>query len=412
MTTLEPTSRPTCSAARIAPPAVVVVGDVVGLRDALSWFETKPLFGWRVLVPRTKEQAGLGVRAAARLRRGARGGPDHLGRAAAQPAADGQGRAWPGRGPLRVDRLHLGQRGARRCARSSRSTASTPAPSPASRSPRSATRPPPRSPRGACAPTWCRPASSRRAGLLEDWPQYDEVLDPINRVFLPRADIATETLVAGLIELGWEVRRRHGVPHGAGGAAARAGPRRDQDRQVRRGRVHVVLDGAQPRRHRRQAAPVDDHRGDRPGDRQDGRGARPAGRRAGLRAATSTCSSTRSPTSAAPAALAMLEAGEPVTKPSDRKPGRAVARASGPTVSRCDAGPRRAARGGCAARRRCVGWSPRPRSRPRQLVLPVFVREGADRAAADRVDAGRRAAHPRRRCARPRPRRPSSGSAG
>jgi uroporphyrinogen III methyltransferase/synthase len=43
------------------------------------------------------------------------------------------------------------------------------------------------------------------AGLLEDWPEYDDVLDPINRVFLPRADIATETLVAGLIELGWEV---------------------------------------------------------------------------------------------------------------------------------------------------------------------------------------------------------------
>ena len=42
-------------------------------------------------------------------------------------------------------------------------------------------------------------------GLLEDWPEYDEVLDPINRVFLPRADIATETLVAGLLELGWEV---------------------------------------------------------------------------------------------------------------------------------------------------------------------------------------------------------------
>jgi len=42
-------------------------------------------------------------------------------------------------------------------------------------------------------------------GLLEDWPPYDEVLDPINRVFLPRADIATETLVAGLAELGWEI---------------------------------------------------------------------------------------------------------------------------------------------------------------------------------------------------------------
>ena len=42
-------------------------------------------------------------------------------------------------------------------------------------------------------------------GLVEDWPPYDEVLDPINRVFLPRADIATENLVAGLHELGWEV---------------------------------------------------------------------------------------------------------------------------------------------------------------------------------------------------------------
>ena len=43
------------------------------------------------------------------------------------------------------------------------------------------------------------------AGLLADWPEYDHVLDPINRVFLPRADIATETLAAGLAELGWEV---------------------------------------------------------------------------------------------------------------------------------------------------------------------------------------------------------------
>jgi uroporphyrinogen III methyltransferase/synthase len=42
----------------MTPPAVTVVGEVVGLRESLSWFETKPLFGWRVLVPRTKEQAG------------------------------------------------------------------------------------------------------------------------------------------------------------------------------------------------------------------------------------------------------------------------------------------------------------------------------------------------------------------
>ena len=42
-------------------------------------------------------------------------------------------------------------------------------------------------------------------GLLADFPPFDDVLDPINRVLLPRADIATETLAAGLRELGWEI---------------------------------------------------------------------------------------------------------------------------------------------------------------------------------------------------------------
>src|SRR5258708_11023558 len=41
-------------------PAVAVVGEGVAAQPALSWFETKPLFGWRGLVPRTKEQAGAG----------------------------------------------------------------------------------------------------------------------------------------------------------------------------------------------------------------------------------------------------------------------------------------------------------------------------------------------------------------
>ncbi|HUR73851.1 MAG TPA: SAM-dependent methyltransferase, partial [Sporichthya sp.] len=40
------------------PSAVTVVGEVVDLRETLSWFETRPLFGWRILVPRTKEQSG------------------------------------------------------------------------------------------------------------------------------------------------------------------------------------------------------------------------------------------------------------------------------------------------------------------------------------------------------------------
>jgi uroporphyrinogen III methyltransferase/synthase len=42
-------------------------------------------------------------------------------------------------------------------------------------------------------------------GLLSEWAPYDEVFDPIDRVFLPRADIATDTLLAGLRDLGWQV---------------------------------------------------------------------------------------------------------------------------------------------------------------------------------------------------------------
>src|SRR3990170_8284399 len=40
------------------PPVVTVVGDVVNLRERLNWFESKPLFGKRILVTRALEQAG------------------------------------------------------------------------------------------------------------------------------------------------------------------------------------------------------------------------------------------------------------------------------------------------------------------------------------------------------------------
>jgi len=39
-------------------PAIIVIGDVVSLRDELMWFEKRPLFGKTILVTRTKEQAG------------------------------------------------------------------------------------------------------------------------------------------------------------------------------------------------------------------------------------------------------------------------------------------------------------------------------------------------------------------
>ena len=42
----------------VKPPAVLVVGSVVGLREKLAWYESRPLFGVTVLVTRAAEQAG------------------------------------------------------------------------------------------------------------------------------------------------------------------------------------------------------------------------------------------------------------------------------------------------------------------------------------------------------------------
>jgi len=45
-------------AVRLEPPTVIVVGEVVRLREKLNWFESRPLFGTTVLVTRPREQAG------------------------------------------------------------------------------------------------------------------------------------------------------------------------------------------------------------------------------------------------------------------------------------------------------------------------------------------------------------------
>jgi len=43
--------------AKLETPALIVVGDVVQLHETLNWFESKPLFGKRVVVTRAREQA-------------------------------------------------------------------------------------------------------------------------------------------------------------------------------------------------------------------------------------------------------------------------------------------------------------------------------------------------------------------
>jgi uroporphyrinogen III methyltransferase/synthase len=190
-------------AARMTPPAVTVIGDVVAMRDALSWFETKPLFGWRILVPRTKEQAGS---LSARLR-GFGGVPEEVPTISVEPprnplqmdkAVRGlvEGRyewiAFTSVNAVRAVREKFEEYGLDARAFSGLKIAAV------------------GDKTAAAIADWglradLTPSGEQSAaGLLEDWPEYDELLDPINRVFLPRADIATENLVAGLIDLGWE----------------------------------------------------------------------------------------------------------------------------------------------------------------------------------------------------------------
>ena len=188
---------------RMAPPAVIVVGAVVDLRETLSWFETKPLFGWRVLVPRTKDQAGPLV---ARLR-GYGAVPDEVPTISVEPprnplqmdkAVRGlvEGRyewiAFTSVNAVRAVREKFEEYGLDARAFSGLKIAAV--------GDKTAEAIAAWGLRADLVPS----GEQSAAGLLEEWPPYDEVLDPINRVFLPRADIATENLVAGLIDLGWE----------------------------------------------------------------------------------------------------------------------------------------------------------------------------------------------------------------
>jgi len=191
-------------AAKMAPPAVTVVGDVVNLRETLSWFETKPLFGWRVLVPRTKEQAAT---LATRLR-GYGAVSEEVPTISVEPPRNPQqmdkavrglveGRyewvAFTSVNAVKAVREKFDEYGLDARAFSGLKVAAV-----GEKTAEAITA-------WGIRPDLVPSGEQSARGLLEDWPPYDELLDPINRVFLPRADIATEALVAGLVELGWEV---------------------------------------------------------------------------------------------------------------------------------------------------------------------------------------------------------------
>lgn len=52
----------TIGSAKLEPPALAIIGEVVRQRDTLNWFEKRPLFGQRIVVTRSREQASELVR--------------------------------------------------------------------------------------------------------------------------------------------------------------------------------------------------------------------------------------------------------------------------------------------------------------------------------------------------------------
>ncbi|HVM27626.1 MAG TPA: uroporphyrinogen-III synthase [Mycobacteriales bacterium] len=181
--------------------AVVVVGDPVKKTEKLSWYESRPLYGWRVLVPRTRDQAG--VLSAALRSYGAV--PVEVPTIAVEPprtpapmerAVKGlvDGRyswiAFTSVNAVKAVREKLEEYGLdARAFAGVRLAAVGDTTAQALRD-------------FGVNPDLVPSGQQSSEGLLADWDVCD---DPVDRVFLPRADIATDTLVAGLKELGWQV---------------------------------------------------------------------------------------------------------------------------------------------------------------------------------------------------------------
>jgi uroporphyrinogen III methyltransferase / synthase len=184
--------------------AVLVVGQAAKGHGKLSWWESRALYGWKVLVPRTKDQAGA---MSERLRlHGAI--PSEVPTIAVEPPRTPaqMERAIKGLVTGRYEWIVFTSVNAVRAVREkfeefgldARAFAGV---------------------KIACigeatadavraygiAPELLPSGDQSSEGLLADFSPYDEVLDPINRILLPRADIATETLAAGLRERGWEI---------------------------------------------------------------------------------------------------------------------------------------------------------------------------------------------------------------
>ncbi|MDN5976402.1 uroporphyrinogen-III synthase [Acidipropionibacterium jensenii] len=220
-----------------AEPAYIVIGHVVAesSRARLDWYESKPLFGWSILIPRTRDHSAT---LPSRLQ-------DYGARCLDVPTISME---LP-RTPQQMDKAIRGMVEGRyewvvftsanavRAVREKLESIGLDS----------------RAYSGlriaaifdstvkALAEWGVRPdlvpeGTQSTAALAATFPAFDDALDPINRVFVPRADIATESLSAELSALGWEVEDIIGY------RTVRAAPPPAETREaIRAGRFDAVV---------------------------------------------------------------------------------------------------------------------------------------------------------------------------
>lgn len=182
---------------------VAVLGAGIADRGPLSWFETKPLFGWNVLIPRTKEQGEITAhilheygaqsqvvptiaiqppRTPGQMERAIRGLVE----------GDYQWVGFTSINAVRAVRVMLGDLGL-----DVRSLAGVRVATVGAQTAQALRE-------WGIEPELVATSEESARGLARDWPMFDDE-EGFNRVLLPRADIATEVLVEGLEAKGWKV---------------------------------------------------------------------------------------------------------------------------------------------------------------------------------------------------------------
>lgn len=191
--------------AELPGPLVVTLGRGVDDRAKYSWWENRALYGWRVLVPRAKPQAAvMSTRLAthgaipqevptisvepprnpAQMERAIKGIVEGRYQWVVLTSVNAVRAVWD-----MITEFGLDSRcfaGVRIAAVGEKTAAEIRA--------------------LGITPELLPPRTRQNAqGIVDVFPEYVEELDPVGRVLLPRADIATDVLVDGLVELGWEV---------------------------------------------------------------------------------------------------------------------------------------------------------------------------------------------------------------